>query len=107
MPFQLYLAVTAGGAIGTAARYFISGLVADQFGGTFPWGTLIVNVTGSFIIESIFGIPGVGRYYITSIGQHDYGVLMAMTILYAFVVAFLNLVVDVLYAYIDPRIRYS
>jgi oligopeptide transport system permease protein len=69
--------------------------------------TLAFLVTGSFIIESIFGIPGVGRYYITSIGQHDYGVLMAMTILYAFAVAFLNLVVDVLYAYIDPRIRYS
>jgi oligopeptide transport system permease protein len=69
--------------------------------------TLAFLVTGSFIIESIFGIPGIGRYYITSIGQHDYGVLMAMTVLYAFVVAFLNLVVDVLYAYIDPRIRYT
>ncbi len=69
--------------------------------------TLAFLVTGSFIIETIFAIPGVGRYYITSISQHDYGVLMAMTILYAFAVAFLNLVVDVLYAYIDPRIRYS
>jgi oligopeptide transport system permease protein len=69
--------------------------------------TLAYLVTGSFIIESIFGIPGIGRYYITSIGQKDYGVLMAMTVLYAFAVAFLNLVVDVLYAYIDPRIRYS
>ncbi len=69
--------------------------------------TLAFLVTGSFIIETIFGIPGVGRYYITSISQKDYGVLMAMTILYAFAVAFLNVVVDVLYAYIDPRIRYS
>jgi oligopeptide transport system permease protein len=69
--------------------------------------TLAFLVTGSFIIETIFGIPGVGRYYITSISQKDYGVLMAMTILYAFAVAFLNLVVDVLYAYIDPRIRYT
>jgi oligopeptide transport system permease protein len=69
--------------------------------------TLAYLVTGSFIVESIFGIPGIGRYYVTSIGQKDYGVLMAMTILYAFAVAFLNLVVDVLYAYIDPRIRYS
>jgi len=69
--------------------------------------TLAFLVTGSFIIESIFGIPGIGRYYITSIAQKDYGVLMAMTILYAFAVAFLNLVVDVLYAYIDPRIRYT
>ena len=69
--------------------------------------TLAFLVTGSFIIETIFGIPGIGRYYVTSIGQKDYGVLMAMTILYASVVAVLNLVVDVLYAYIDPRIRYS
>jgi len=69
--------------------------------------TLAFLVTGSFIIETIFGIPGIGRYYITSISQKDYGVLMAMTILYAFAVAFLNLVVDVLYAYIDPRIRYT
>ena len=64
-------------------------------------------VTGSFIIETIFGIPGIGRYYVTAISSKDYGVLMAMTILYEFIVAFLNLVVDVLYAYIDPRIRYS
>jgi oligopeptide transport system permease protein len=69
--------------------------------------TLAYLVTGSFIIETIFGIPGVGRYYITSISQKDYGVLMAMTLIYAFTVAFLNLVVDVLYGYIDPRIRYS
>jgi oligopeptide transport system permease protein len=64
-------------------------------------------VTGSFIIELMFSVPGIGRYYITSIGQRDYGVLMAMTVIYAFAVAFFNLVVDVLYAYIDPRIRYS
>jgi oligopeptide transport system permease protein len=64
-------------------------------------------VTGSFIIETIFGIPGVGRYYITAIGTRDYSLLMAMTMLYAFAVASMNVVVDVLYAYIDPRIRYS
>lgn len=69
--------------------------------------TLAFLVTGSFIIESIFGIPGIGQYYITAIGTRDYGLLMAMTMLYAFAVAFLNVVVDVLYAYIDPRIRYS
>ncbi len=69
--------------------------------------TLAFLVTGSFIIETIFGIPGVGRYYITAISTRDYSLLMAMTMLYAFAVAFLNVVVDVLYAYIDPRIRYS
>lgn len=69
--------------------------------------TLAFLVTGSFIIETIFGIPGIGRFYITAIGTRDYGLLMAMTMLYAFAIAFLNVVVDVLYAYIDPRIRYT
>jgi oligopeptide transport system permease protein len=69
--------------------------------------TLAFLVTGSFIIERIFGIPGVGQFYITAISTRDYSLLMAMTMLYAFAVAFLNVVVDVLYAYIDPRIRYS
>lgn len=69
--------------------------------------TLAFLVTGSFIIERIFGIPGVGQFYITAIGTRDYSLLMAMTMLYAFAIAFLNVVVDVLYAYIDPRIRYS
>jgi oligopeptide transport system permease protein len=64
-------------------------------------------VTGSFIIERFFGIPGIGKEYITAIGNRDYSMIMATTIIYAFSVAFLNLIVDVLYAYIDPRIRYS
>jgi oligopeptide transport system permease protein len=64
-------------------------------------------ITGSFIIETIFSIPGIGKYYVTSISQRDYGVIMAMTMLYAAAIAVMNLVVDVLYAYIDPRIRYS
>jgi oligopeptide transport system permease protein len=69
--------------------------------------TLAFLVTGSFIIERIFNIPGVGQYYLNAISTRDYSLLMAMTMLYAFAVAFLNVVVDVLYAYIDPRIRYS
>ena len=69
--------------------------------------TLAFLVTGSFIIERIFNIPGVGQFYLNSITTRDYSLLMAMTMMYAFAVAFLNVVVDVLYAYIDPRIRYS
>lgn len=64
-------------------------------------------VTGSFVIEAFFGIPGIGRYYVQAIQGRDYGLVMATTVLYAFTVAALNVVVDVLYAYIDPRIRYS
>jgi len=50
MPFQLYIAIALGGALGTLGRYAVSGAVANAFGETFPWGTLIVNVTGSFVI---------------------------------------------------------
>ena len=48
-----YLWVAIGGALGSVARFGIGGLVSDKFGGTFPWGTLAVNVTGSFIIGLI------------------------------------------------------
>lgn len=66
--FQLYLAVAAGGALGTIGRYFLSGLVANAFGGTFPWGTLIVNVTGSFIIGFFATLTGPdGRYFIDGV----------------------------------------
>ncbi|MDR3460415.1 MAG: fluoride efflux transporter CrcB [Verrucomicrobiae bacterium] len=45
-----YLWVALGGALGSVSRYWLSGLVASRFGETFPWGTLTINVTGSFII---------------------------------------------------------
>ncbi|CAN5711578.1 oligopeptide ABC transporter permease OppB [soil metagenome] len=64
-------------------------------------------VTGSFIIENFFGVPGVGDAYVSAIGSRDYTIIMAMTLLYAFTIAFFNLLVDVTYAYIDPRIKYS
>lgn len=50
MPFQLYLLVALGGALGTIARFGLSGLIAVGFGETFPWGTMFVNITGCFII---------------------------------------------------------
>jgi CrcB protein len=65
--FQLYLAVALGGALGTMGRYFVSGLVANTFGGTFPWGTLIINVTGSFVIGFFAALTGPdGRYMVGS-----------------------------------------
>ena len=64
-------------------------------------------VTGSFIVEHLFAIPGVGRTFVTSISGRDYGVIMGITLFYALVVAGANLIVDVLYAVVDPRIRYG
>jgi oligopeptide transport system permease protein len=63
-------------------------------------------VTGSFIIESLFAIPGIGRTFVTSIAARDYGVIMGTTLFYAVLVVLFNLVVDVLYFFVDPRIRY-
>lgn len=64
-------------------------------------------VTGSFVVESVFAIPGIGRFFVDAIFQRDYGIIMATTLLYAVLIAVMNLVVDVAYAWIDPRIRYS
>ena len=64
-------------------------------------------IAGSFIIESIFAVPGIGRFYIQAIFARDYGLMMGTTLFYASVIAFANLWVDILYAFIDPRIRYS
>jgi CrcB protein len=64
----MYLAVAAGGALGTVARYFLSGVVANAFGQTFPWGTLIINVTGSFVIGFFSTLTGPdGRYLVSGI----------------------------------------
>jgi ABC-type dipeptide/oligopeptide/nickel transport system permease component len=64
-------------------------------------------ITGSFVIESIYSVPGIGRFFVDAIGRRDYGLIMAVTMLYAALIAFMNLIVDVAYAWIDPRIRYS
>jgi oligopeptide transport system permease protein len=63
-------------------------------------------VTGSFFVETIAAVPGIGRYFVTSISTRDYPVMLGTTLLLAFVVASVNLIVDLLYAAVDPRIRY-
>ena len=62
-------------------------------------------VTGSFVVELIFGIPGLGRYFVTSISNRDYPVIMGTILLYAMVLVVANVVVDIVYAFLDPRIR--
>jgi oligopeptide transport system permease protein len=64
-------------------------------------------VTGSFIIENLFAIPGIGRLFVNGIASRDYSLIMGAILFYAFAIAILNLVVDILYAAIDPRIRYD
>ncbi len=64
-------------------------------------------VMGTFIIETIFSIPGLGNYFVTSIQNYDYTMIMGTTIFYATFLVFANFVVDILYSLIDPRIRIS
>ncbi len=62
-------------------------------------------ITGSFIIESLFNVPGMGRLYVISILQRDYPVIMGTTLLYAFLIMIANLTVDIMYGMLDPRIK--
>ena len=64
-------------------------------------------VTGSFIIETIFVIPGIGKRFVEAVEVRDYGMIMGTVIFYTVFIAFANLIVDILYAFVDPRIRYS
>lgn len=64
-------------------------------------------VTGSLIVETIFGIPGIGRYFIDSALNRDYTVVMGTVVVLALFTIIFNLIVDVLYAIVDPRVRYD
>ena len=67
--------------------------------------TFAFLVTGSVIVETVFAIPGIGRAFVTAIESRDYPMILGTTILFSVVVAMANLVVDVAYVFIDPRVR--
>jgi oligopeptide transport system permease protein len=70
-------------------------------------GPIFANlIVGSFIIERAFSIPGLGRTFVESVLNRDYGVIMGTTIFYGTVIIGMNLIVDLLYGVADPRIRY-
>lgn len=62
-------------------------------------------LTGSFVVEQIFGIPGLGTYFVTSIQNRDYTMIVGVTVFYSFLLVFLNLIIDICYVFIDPRIK--
>jgi oligopeptide transport system permease protein len=62
-------------------------------------------LTGSFVIERIFGIPGLGSHFVTSIGNRDYTVIMGVTVFYSILLLVSILLVDIAYGIIDPRIK--
>jgi len=61
-------------------------------------------VTGSFVIEYIFSIPGMGRFFITAVTNRDYPLIMGVTLVYAVLIVIANMVVDMVYGWLDPRV---
>ena len=68
-------------------------------------GPLTASIlTGGFVAESVFNVPGLGRYFVTSISSRDYTMIMGVTIFYSSMIVIMNLVCDILYKAVDPRI---
>ena len=64
-------------------------------------------VTGTFVVEQIFGINGMGKHFVQSVGNRDYQVITGLTLLFGMILIVANLMVDIMYAWLDPRIRYE
>jgi ABC-type dipeptide/oligopeptide/nickel transport system permease component len=61
--------------------------------------------TGGFVVELVFAIPGLGRYFVQAVQQLDYTVIMGTTVFYGAFLVFMVILVDILYGFIDPRVR--
>jgi fluoride exporter len=92
-----YLWIAVGGALGSVARYWFSGIIGRQFGETFPWGTLLVNLSGSFVIGLLAALaePG-GRRFIGPTGRQFfmYGICGGYTTFSSFSLQTLELIRD-------------
>jgi peptide/nickel transport system permease protein len=62
-------------------------------------------LSGSFIIEIIFAIPGVGKHFVQSVTNRDYPLILALTLVFSMMLVIANLIVDLLYGFVDPRVR--
>ena len=67
--------------------------------------TVAAVLTGTFVIESIYAIPGMGKYYVESVSTNDYSMILGMTVFYGAFLIMCNLIVDILYGIVDPRVR--
>jgi len=98
MPMMAYFWIACGGALGSMARYWLSGVVARHVGETFPWGTIIVNISGSFLIGLIASVMGPdGRWLVPVWFRQHFlmlGICGGYTTFSSFSVQTLNLVQD-------------
>lgn len=71
-------------------------------------GPMFANVvTGILVVEQIFNVPGMGKHFVNSVGNRDYPLVIAVTIIFSTVIVISNLLVDIVYSFLDPRIRYD
>jgi fluoride exporter len=93
----LYVLIASGGALGSVARFWLNGIVSAQVGETFPWGTLLINVTGSFIIGFFATLTGPdGRVFVSANARQFFmtGVCGGYTTFSSFSLQTLNLARD-------------
>ena len=72
---------------------------------TYAGPLLAMLLTGSFVIETMFSIPGIGAEFVTSVSNRDYTMIMALTIMYGAMIIVANVITDIITAMVDPRIR--
>jgi oligopeptide transport system permease protein len=89
-------------AAGVVARHALRNALLPVL--TYSGPLLAALLTGSFVIEDIFAIPGIGGALVRAINDRDYTVIMGLTLFYSALLVTLNLIVDILYAVLDPRI---
>ena len=71
-------------------------------------GPIFANIgTGSFFVESLYSVPGMGKFFVTSMNARDYNMIMAVILIYGVYLGIMNLLVDLIYGLTDPRIRYD
>ena len=105
-----YLWIAIGGAIGSVGRFWLSGLIANRFGATFPWGTIIVNVTGCLVIGFFNTLTGTeGRWLVSPTTRTFFmiGICGGYTTFSSFSLQTLNLANDGEWLYAGANILYS